>query len=90
MAMPRETAESKAKRNTILRVSSYLFRYKGLFWLTIGLAAGMTVLEIAVPKIINILLDSVHQEGAMRDLWWGVGIAYCISEVKCSTVSVSE
>ncbi|CAI8282045.1 MAG: Putative multidrug export ATP-binding/permease protein [Opitutia bacterium UBA7350] len=72
--MPRAAEKSEAKQNTILRVSTYLFRYKGLFWLTIGLAAGMTVLEIAVPRMIQIILDSVHQDGALSTLWWGVGI----------------
>ncbi|NCG08456.1 MAG: ATP-binding cassette domain-containing protein [Verrucomicrobia bacterium] len=72
--MPREAEKSNAKPNTILRVSAYLFRYKGLFWLTIGLAAGMTVLEIAVPKMIQIILDSIQENGQMSALLWGVGI----------------
>ena len=72
--MPREAKKSKAKPNTILRVSSYLFRYKGLFWLTIGLAAGMTLLEIAAPKMIQIILDSIQENGQLSALLWGVGI----------------
>ena len=72
--MPREAEKSKAKPNTILRVSSYLFRYKGLFWLTIGLAAGMTVLEVTVPKMIQVILDSIQENGQMSVLLWGVGI----------------
>ena len=72
--MPRKAEKSKAKPNTILRVSSYLFRYKGLFWLTIGLAAGMTVLEVAAPKMIQVILDSIQENGQLSALLWGVGI----------------
>lgn len=72
--MPQEAENTKARPNTILRVSSYLFRYKGLFWLTIGLAAGMTLLEIAVPKMIQVILDSIQAHGQMSTLLWGVSI----------------
>ena len=72
--MPPEAENTKARPNTILRVSSYLFRYKGLFWLTIGLAAGMTLLEVAVPKMIQVILDSIQAHGQMGTLLWGVGI----------------
>ena len=41
------TKKAKHQQNTILRVSAYLFRYKGLFWLTIGLATSMAAMEIA-------------------------------------------
>ncbi|CAA6678873.1 MULTISPECIES: ABC transporter ATP-binding protein [unclassified Lentimonas] len=66
------------KQNTILRVSAYLFRYKRLFWLTIGLAAGMTVMEIAVPYAIKVILDDIATTGAMSGLLWGVGIIACL------------
>ncbi|MFP4157179.1 MAG: ABC transporter ATP-binding protein [Opitutales bacterium] len=65
---------SKNKKNTILRVSAYLFRYKGLFWLTIGLAAGMTVMEIAVPVAIERILENIENAGAVDNLLWGVAI----------------
>lgn len=70
--------------NTILRVSAYLFRYKTLFWLTIGLAAGMTLMEIAVPYTIKVILDDIKTTGALDSLIWGVGliaVLYIASEV---------
>ena len=70
--------------NTILRVSAYLFRYKSLFWLTIGLAAGMTLMEIAVPYTIKVILDDIKTTGALDSLIWGVGliaVLYIASEV---------
>ena len=51
------TKKTKHQQNTILRVSAYLFRYKGLFWLTIGLAASMAAMEIAVPIAIQRIFD---------------------------------
>jgi ABC-type multidrug transport system fused ATPase/permease subunit len=72
--MAKESKKTKTKPNTIMRVSAYLFRYRGLFWLTIGLAAGMTVLEVAVPKMIQVILDSIQTNGNLNTLFWGVGI----------------
>lgn len=66
------------KPSTILRVSAYLFRYKRLFWLTIGLAAGMTLMEIAVPYAIKVILDDIETTGALTGLSWGVGIIACL------------
>ena len=66
------------KQNTILRVSAYLFRYKRLFWLTIGLAVGMTLMEIAVPYAIKVILDDIETTGALTGLFWGVGIIACL------------
>ena len=68
------TLKNKSKKGTILRVSAYLFRYKGLFWLTIGLAAGMTTMEIAVPLAIERILENIENVGAVDSLLWGVGI----------------
>lgn len=68
------TLKNKSKKGTILRVSAYLFRYKGLFWLTIGLAAGMTAMEIAVPLAIERILENIENAGAVDSLLWGVGI----------------
>ena len=65
---------TQKKKNTILRVSAYLFRYKGLFWLTIGLAACMTAMEIAVPLAIERILDNIENAGALNSLLWGVAI----------------
>ena len=65
---------TKEKKNTILRVSAYLFRYKRLFWLTIGLAAGMTAMEIAVPVAIEQILENIENAGSVDNLLWGVAI----------------
>jgi ABC-type multidrug transport system fused ATPase/permease subunit len=65
---------SQKKKNTILRVSAYLFRYKGLFWLTIGLAASMAALEIAVPIAIQKIFDGLERTNALDGLLWGVGL----------------
>ena len=70
--------------NTILRVSAYLFRYKSLFCLTIGLAAGMTLMEIAVPYTIKVILDDIKTTGALDSLIFGVAliaVLYIASEV---------
>lgn len=74
----------KQKKNTILRVSAYLLRYKSLFWLTIGFAAGMAALEIAVPITIQRIFDGLEATNALSGLLWGVGliaILYLGSEV---------
>lgn len=66
---------SKAKKkNTILRVSAYLFRYKTLFWLTIGLAASMAAMEIAVPIAIQRIFDGLEASDAVDSLLLGVGL----------------
>ena len=62
------------QKSTIWRVSAYLFRYKGLFWLTIGLAAGMTAMEIAVPLAIEHILENIENVGAVDNLLWGVAV----------------
>ena len=60
------------KQNVILRVSKYLFRHRLLFWLTISLAVGMTLLEIAVPYTIKVILDDIKSTGALSGLFKGV------------------
>lgn len=65
---------SAKKKSTILRVSAYLFRYKKLFWLTLGLASATTLLEIAVPYTIKIILDRIEATQALGGLFWGVAI----------------
>jgi len=62
------------KSSTILRVSAYLFRYKGLFWLTIGLAAGMAAMEIAVPVAIKEIFENIEDTGAIDGLLRGVAL----------------
>lgn len=66
--------KNKTKKGTILRVSAYLFRYKGLFWLTIGLAIGMTAMDIAVPIAIERILENIENIGAIDSLLRGVFI----------------
>jgi ABC-type multidrug transport system fused ATPase/permease subunit len=62
------------KKSTILRVSAYLFRYKSLFWLTIGLAASMAAMEIAVPIAIQRIFDGLKDANALDGLLYGVGL----------------
>lgn len=69
-----ESKKDKAKKSTILRVSAYLFRYKGLFWLTIGLAASMAAMEIAVPIAIQRIFDGLEAANALNGLLYGVGL----------------
>lgn len=72
------------QKNTIIRVSKYLFRYKGLFWLTIGLAAASTSLEISVPIAIERILEGIENASALESLINGVlimALLYLGSEV---------
>ncbi len=77
---------------TIWRVSGYLFKYKGLFYLTIALAACMTLLSIFVPQVIRHVIDNLVTEGAegsaakvnLLTLGWGmlaIALAYLLCEV---------
>ncbi|MGC6455946.1 MAG: ABC transporter ATP-binding protein [Coraliomargaritaceae bacterium] len=65
--------EQKQKK-TILRVSRYLFRYPGLFSVTLFLAAAMTLLEIAVPLTIMDIIDGLGSVNALSGLLSGVGL----------------
>lgn len=58
---------------TIWRVSSYLFRYRGMFALTISLAIASTLFFLVIPKIIKVILDEVVATGRADLLPWGVG-----------------
>lgn len=63
---------------TIWRVSSYLFRYRGLFALTIALALGSTLFLIAIPQIVKVILDQVVEPQRGDLILWGVlAIAGC-------------
>jgi ABC-type multidrug transport system fused ATPase/permease subunit len=68
------TKKDKKKQGTILRVSAYLFRYKALFWITIGLAASMAAMEIAVPIAIQRIFDGLETANALDGLLYGVGL----------------
>ena len=56
------------------RVSAYLFRYPGLFALTLALAIGSTVFLIAVPRVIQWIIDDVIAPGRRDLLLVGVGV----------------
>ena len=77
---------------TIWRVSSYLFKYKRLFYLTIFLATCMTLLSIFVPQVIRHVIDSLVGEGVssasvkldLNSLGLGmltIALAYLLREV---------
>ena len=77
---------------TIWRVSSYLFKYKGLFYLTIAMAVCMTLLSIFVPQVIRYVIDHMVREDAdggaaqvnLRIFGWGmlaIALAYLLREV---------
>lgn len=58
----------------IWRVSQYLFRYRGLFALVQLLAVGMTLLAIAIPRVIEHILSSIETEPSHETLLLGVGV----------------
>lgn len=66
--------ESQQQRNTIWRVSRYLFRYQRLFWFTLVLAVIMTGLQVWIPRQIQLILAGVQGEGSYTALWWGTGV----------------
>jgi len=88
------SSESKKKKNTILRVSAYLFRYKALFWLTVGLAAAMALMEIAVPLQIRQIFDQIEATQAYSGLLSGVALIalfYIGSEVfNCLRIRINN
>ncbi|MFP6900057.1 MAG: ABC transporter transmembrane domain-containing protein, partial [Opitutales bacterium] len=48
--------------SVVWRVGGYLFRYKGLFFLTLVMAAAMTALAVSVPQVVQSVLDSMFGE----------------------------
>ena len=58
--------------NIIWRVSAYLFRYKFLFGLTLGLALGSMLFLLMVPRIIQWVFDDIIKSGRYEYLWYGV------------------
>ena len=70
--------------NIIFRVSHYLFRYRALFAATLALAVGSTAFGIAVPKLIQFIVDNYIAEKKTDLLAAGVGAilaAYGIQEI---------
>ena len=45
--------------NVLWRVSGYLFRYRGLFSLTLLMAIAMTILAVSVPQVVQSVLDQM-------------------------------
>ncbi|MBT3638091.1 MAG: ABC transporter ATP-binding protein [Opitutae bacterium] len=75
--------ESKNKK-VIRRVGNYLLEHKFLFGLTLGLACGMTLLSVAVPSVIQKVLDEIFKEGLGDGgfLAKGLGLIACIFLLK--------
>ena len=48
--------------SVVWRVSGYLFRYKGLFCLTLLMAIAMTALAVSVPQVVQSVLDQMFDE----------------------------
>ncbi len=59
---------------TIWRVSSYLFRYKLMFWGTIALAVGSTLFFLAVPEIAGGIVDRLTEDAPLVDYWKWVAV----------------
>lgn len=43
--------------DTIWRISGYIFKYRWMFWGTIGLAVGSTVFYLVVPEVSGFIVD---------------------------------
>ncbi len=59
---------------TVWRVSQYMMRYRGLFLLTMLLAVLGTLALIAVPKVVQHILQGVMAQGAPGGVWLGSGL----------------
>jgi ABC-type multidrug transport system fused ATPase/permease subunit len=63
---------------TIWRVSGYLFRYKAMFWMTIGLAITSTLFVMVIPLVTRYVINDVLPEKEMGNLWLAISaIAGC-------------
>lgn len=58
----------------VRRVSTYVFRYRGFFALTLTLAIGSTLFLIAIPQVIKWIVDDVITPGRRDLLWIGVAV----------------
>ena len=66
--------------NTIWRVSAYLFHYRSLYALTLGLAIGSTLFMLVVPLVIGWLIDELIATGDLTSLAIGmVVITLCFA-----------
>ncbi|MDQ8183254.1 ABC transporter ATP-binding protein [Pelagicoccus sp. SDUM812005] len=59
---------------TIWRVSSYLFRYKWMFWGTIALAIGSTLSYLLVPKVAGAIVARLEEQDSLDGYWVLVGV----------------
>lgn len=66
------SASTPKTQNPFRRVSRYLFRYRGLFALTLALAVGSTLFLVAIPQVIKWIVDDVIAPGRRDLLIWGV------------------
>lgn len=60
--------------NSILRISKYLFRYKGMFGLTLMLALASTVFALAIPIVIGKAVDQLVERVDTRPLWGALAL----------------
>ena len=59
---------------TVWRVSKYMLRYRGLFLLTMLLAVLSVVAMVAIPKVVQQILQNVIAKAAPGHLWTGVAV----------------
>lgn len=59
---------------TVWRVSKYMMRYRGLFALTMLLAVFGTLALVAVPKVVQHILQDVIAKAEPDKLWWGAAL----------------
>ena len=57
---------------TIWQVSHYLFRYRILFILTLGLAIGSTLFRLSAPQVVQWVIDDIIRLKKIDLLWIGV------------------
>ena len=82
--------------NIISRVTGYLFRYKGLFASTLLMAGAMTALAVAVPWVIQQVLDQMFEHGVheVKLLLQGTGVIaglYFVREIfNCIRIRINN
>ncbi len=82
--------------NIIIRVTGYLFRYKGLFASTLLMAGAMTALAVAVPWVIQKVLDQMFEHGVheVKLLLQGTGVIaglYLVREIfNCIRIRINN
>lgn len=69
-----DSTSNTRPRNSILRVSAYLMRYRGLFVLTIGLAVAGTCFQLLIPQVIRWVFGDFVNSGEAAAIGIGVGL----------------